>query len=380
MHFDTAMVEVPSFLGEVFNDIDPEKYPNLRLVDDDYAYSDEYEAGEVIAQDPDAGTQVPEGSTVKLVISNGPQTGQMADLVNRTEEKAREYLESLSHLNLNVVSEEEFSSEIAAGRVTRTDPEVDATLSVGQTVTLWISRGPQTATMDDLTDQPQTNAEAYLRNLTGMNLEIRVEKEASEDVEEGNVIRTDPQKGATLTAGQTVTVYVSTGSDVVMTTVPEVLGMDISKAASLLTGKNLDYDYDLVESDKPKDQVIEQDVVKGTEVPEGTVIHLKVSKGPAETTAPPTTEPEPSVVSKTVTLVLPSDITVRYQLQIYKNNSPCTEALPVEVGTTEVPVSLDGSGTEYFDVYVNGELAETFRVDFSAASGERITLRFTVDG
>lgn len=376
----TAMVEVPSFLGEVFNDIDPEKYPNLRLVDDDYAYSDEYEAGEVMAQDPDAGTQVPEGSTVKLVISNGPQTGQMADLVNRTEEKAREYLESLSHLNLNVVSEEEFSSEIAAGRVTRTDPEVDATLSVGQTVTLWISRGPQTATMDDLTDQPQTNAEAYLRNLTGMNLEIRVEKEASEDVEEGNVIRTDPQKGATLTAGQTVTLYVSTGSDVVMTTVPEVLGMDISKAASLLTGKNLDYDYDLVESDKPKDQVIEQDVVKGTEVPEGTVIHLKVSKGPAETTAPPTTEPEPSVVSKTVTLVLPSDITVRYQLQIYKNNSPCTEALPVEVGTTEVPVSLDGSGTEYFDVYVNGELAETFRVDFSAASGERITLRFTVDG
>ena len=376
----TAMVEVPSFLGEVFNDIDPEKYPNLRLVDDDYAYSDEYEAGEVMAQDPDAGTQVPEGSTVKLVISNGPQTGQMADLVNRTEEKAREYLESLNHLNLNVVSEEEFSSEIAAGRVTRTDPEVDATLSVGQTVTLWISRGPQTATMDDLTDQPQTNAEAYLRNLTGMNLEIRVEKEASEDVEEGNVIRTDPQKGATLTAGQTVTLYVSTGSDVVMTTVPEVLGMDISKAASLLTGKHLDYDYDLVESDKPKDQVIEQDVVKGTEVPEGTVIHLKVSKGPAETTAPPTTEPEPSVVSKTVTLVLPSDITVRYQLQIYKNNSPCTEALPVEVGTTEVPVSLDGSGTEYFDVYVNGELAETFRVDFSAASGERITLRFTVDG
>lgn len=40
----------------------------------------------------------------------------MADLVNRTEEKAREYLESLNHLNLNVVSEEEFSSEIAAGR------------------------------------------------------------------------------------------------------------------------------------------------------------------------------------------------------------------------------------------------------------------------
>ena len=73
-------------------------------------------------QDPVARTQVAEGSTVKLVISNGPQTGQMGDLVNRTEEKAREYLDGLKDLHLSVTLEEEFSSDIAAGRVTRTDP------------------------------------------------------------------------------------------------------------------------------------------------------------------------------------------------------------------------------------------------------------------
>ena len=60
--------------------------------------------------------------------------------------------------------------------------------------------------------------------------------------------------------------------------------------------------------------------------------------------------------------------------------SPCTEALIVEEVTSEVPVSLVGKGTEYFDVYVNGKLASSFKVDFSAATGERITLRFTVDG
>ncbi len=381
---DTVMVEVPNFVGEVFKEMDPEKYPNLRLVDSDYVYSNEHEAGKIVSQDPVARTQVPEGSTVKLVISNGPQTGQMGDLVNRTKEKAQEYLDGLQDLKLSVVLEEEYSSEIEAGRVTRTDPEADEILTVGQTVTLWISKGPQTAPMDDLTGQPQTNAETLLRNLPGMNLNIQVLEEASETVEKGKVIRTEPQKGATLKAGQTVTLYVSTGSNVVMTTVPEVLGMDISKAVSLLTGKNLKYDYDLVESDKPKDQVIEQDLAKGTEVPEGTVVKLKVSKGPAETTAPPTTppttEPEPQVVSKTVTLALPADITVRYQLQIYKGSSPCTEALSVEPGTAEVPVSLEGKGTEYFDVYVNGKLATSFKVDFSAPTGEKITLRFTVDG
>lgn len=380
----TTMVEVPNFVGEVFKEMDPEKYPNLRLVDSDYVYSNEHEAGKIVSQDPVDRMQVPEGSTVKLVISNGPQTGQMGDLVNRTKEKAQEYLDGLQDLKLSVALEEEYSSEIEAGRVTRTDPEADEILTVGQKVTLWISKGPQTASMDDLTGQPQTNAETLLRNLPGMNLNIQVLEEASETVEKGKVIRTEPQKGATLKAGQTVTLYVSTGSNVVMTTVPEVLGMDISKAVSLLTGKNLKYDYDLVESDKPKDQVIEQDLAKGTEVPEGTVVKLKVSKGPAETTAPPTTpptaEPEPQVVSKTVTLALPSDITVGYQLQIYKGSSPCTEALSVEPGTAEVPVSLEGKGTEYFDVYVNGKLATSFKVDFSAPTGEKITLRFTVDG
>ena len=52
----------------------------------------------------------------------------------------------------------------------------------------------------------------------------------------------------------------------------------------------------------------------------------------------------------------------------------------VEPGTTEVPTSLEGKGTEYFDVYVNGKFVDSFKVDFSAASGEKITLRFTVDG
>ena len=46
------MLEVPNFVGEVSKEIDPEEYPNLRLVDSDYTYSNEYEAGKVISQDP----------------------------------------------------------------------------------------------------------------------------------------------------------------------------------------------------------------------------------------------------------------------------------------------------------------------------------------
>ena len=372
-----AMVQVPNFVGEVFNELDPDDYENLELRDEEYRFDDEHPAGEIIDQDPQAGEMVEMGTTINLVVSNGPQTSQMLDLQNRTEEQAREALNGLE-LSLVIVIREEYSQEIEAGRVTRTDPEMDATLTVGQTVTLWISRGPLTMVMDDLTDEPQANAETILRNKTDMNLDIRVEQESSEEIAEGRVIRTEPAAGETVEAGQTVTLYVSTGSAVVMTRVPEVKGMDIGTASSLLTDRNLKCDYTLVDSNQPKDQVLTQSIDGGTEVPEGTTVELTVSRGPAETTRP--TETTPAVTHKTVTLVLPSNITEAYQIQVFKDGSPCADQLTVEPGTTEVAISLEGSGTDYFDFYVNGSYTDSFKVDFSSTTAERIQLSFTIGG
>ncbi len=370
-----VMVEVPSFVGEVFNDIDQSKYPDLVLLDDEYVYHAEVEEGKVISQDPDAHTNVEKGTKVKLVISMGVQTGEMNDLVNRTKENAQKYLDGLTDLNLTIVMEEEFSTEIEAGRVTRTDPEAGETLQAGQTVTVWISKGPQTMTMKDLADETRANAEAYLRNLTDMNLNVQAEEEASEEIEAGRVIRTEPKAGATLTAGQTVVLYVSKGSDVVLAKVPQVIGMDISKAISILKDVNLKCDYDYVDSDKPKDQVVKQSIDKGEEVPEQTVIKLEISNGPAET-QPPT---NPSV-SKKVTLQLPSDITATYIIAVYYQGEQITDNYEVQVGETEVKVILDGKGVQYFDFYVNGKNVTSFKVDFSNSGEDKIPLSFRVDG
>lgn len=375
---DPVMVQVPNFVGEVFNDINRDLYPNLVLKDEEYQFSDKFEAGEIISQDPDARQMVEEGTEVRFVISNGPQTGLMLDLVNRPEDKAREALNGLKDLRLTIVLDEEFSTEIEEGRVVRTEPEADATLSVGQTVTLWVSKGPRTMTMEDLTGEPLSNAEAILENLEGMNLKTEVKEESSEEIEEGKVTRTEPAKGKEIKAGQTVTIYVSTGSAIVKTRVPAVTGMDISKAVSLLDSKNLDYDYDRVDSDAPKDEVLTQSIEKGTEVPEGTVILLTVSNGPKQT-EPPTEETKPQTVNKTVTLVLPDGIAAAYSIQVYKDNAPYTDALVVEPGTVEVPISLEGSGTVYFDFYVNGIYADSFRVDFTDDTAQRILLEFTVE-
>ena len=64
---------------------------------------------------------------------------------------------------------------------------------------------------------------------------------------------------------------------------------------------------------------------------------------------------------------------------MFKNNVPCVEPYEVAVGTTEVPVSLDGAGVEYFDFYVNGSYVDSFKVDFSVAGSQKVTLTFTVN-
>lgn len=371
----TSMVEVPNFVGQVYKEIDHSEYPKFRLEDGDYQFSDEIAAGEIIDQDPAAHTNVEEGTTVRFIISNGPQTSEMKDLVNRTKEKVEAYLADMADMHLSVIYEEEYSEEIEAGKVIRTDPEADEVLTVGQEVTVVLSKGPLTAVMDDLTGQPRASAELHLKNLKDMNLDVRVMEENSEDVKAGQVIRTDPEKGKTIQAGQTVTIYVSKGSAVVMTTVPQVEGLDITKAVTMLTNKKLEYDYEMVDSDRPKDEVLTQSEPKGTQVPEGTVIKLTVSKGPVETK--PT---QPAEISKLVYLQLPTDITVSYKIQVYQNGKPCTDAYTVSVGTVEVPMSLRGSGVQYFDFYVNGKYQDSFKVDFSTNDAERVELKFTVDG
>ena len=377
-----SMVEVPNFVGQVYKEIDQRLYPKFQLMDEDYQFSDEFAAGEIMDQDPAAHTNVEEGATVKFIISNGPQTSEMKDLVNRTKEKVESYINiDMADMDLSLVYEEEYSDEIEAGRVIRTDPEADEMLTVGQQVTVVLSKGPLTMVMDDLTGRPRDSAELHLKNLKDpkslkdMNLDVRVMEENSEDVEAGRVIRTDPEKGKTIQAGQTVTVYVSKGKAVVMTTVPQVEGLDITKAVSMLNDKKLEYDYEMVDSDRPKDEVLTQSEKKGTQVPEGTVIKLTVSKGPVETK--PT---QPAEISKLVYLQLPADIAVSYKIQVYQNGKPCTDAYTVSVGTVEVPMSLSGSGVQYFDFYVNGKYQDSFKVDFSTNAAERVELKFTVDG
>ena len=103
--------------------------------------------------------------------------------------------------------------------------------------------------------------------------------EASTEVAEGNVIRTDPEAGISVAPGQQVKVYVSAGQETVMVPALEGLGEDAARSAlaaaqlavGALTPRN---DPDLVAG-----TVLSADPASGTEVAIGTVVNLVVASG-----------------------------------------------------------------------------------------------------
>ena len=102
-------------------------------------FPDEVPAGDVISQDPAAGTEVPRGSVVTIVISKGPAPVAIADVRGRTSEEAQQILLGQG---LKVRVREQASATVPAGQVIGTEPPQGEEVERGSPVTVIVSSGP----------------------------------------------------------------------------------------------------------------------------------------------------------------------------------------------------------------------------------------------
>ncbi len=294
---ENGEIEVPNFVGEYLDDIDPDDYPDLDVdvKDVTYEFSDEYEEGIVIEQSPGAEKMVKRGRRIKLTVSKGPEQQEMPVLEKMTKAEAEKALNKLD-LELKITFKDESSDEIEQNCVIRTEPAAGEMLGRGQEVTLYISLGDNK--MPDLKNDTKSNAEARLKALN-LNLKIVFMEEESDDVEEGNVIRTVPAAGSQLSKGDTVTIYISLGNN--KTTVPLVIGFTKMEAIKLLQDAGLKYDIrEMYDEEFAEGEVISQSEEPNSEVERGTVVIIDISLGPKPTEPPtePSTEP-PETSSET---------------------------------------------------------------------------------
>ena len=172
-------VKVPNLVGMDMDYIPKSYYEDLNIVVQLEAYSDEYSAGKIIKQLPDAGDMVDKGRTIYVTLSLGakPADVLMKDLTSSTKAEAQLYLQTLA-MDLKWEFQEEYHETIPAGSVIKTEPAADKVLRKGQKVVLTISLGHevQTQKMPDFlrgTYTQKGDAESIMHSMGFTNVEFR---------------------------------------------------------------------------------------------------------------------------------------------------------------------------------------------------------------
>jgi eukaryotic-like serine/threonine-protein kinase len=225
--------------------------------------------GTVVEQDPPAGEEAEDGSTVTLSVSTGPGTARVPDVAGLS---ARAATKKLDKAGFRVESQKRFSEEVKAGRAIGSRPEAGTKLEREQTVTLLISKGANLVEVPSVLELDQDEAESKVEQAGFL---ANIETEDSE-VPEGTVIAQDPGAGGAVPKGSQVTITVSTGAGAVI--VESVIGDSQQAGRATLRAQALKVSAQKQDVTDPDDDgvIIEQAPSGGSRVPRGTTVTIVV--------------------------------------------------------------------------------------------------------
>lgn len=136
-----------------------------------YAYDDNVEKDHVISSDPVAGTEVEEGSTVKIIISNGKE--QKKVVVPKLEGMSEaDAAAKLTELNLVGAPTYEYSDTVKEGQVISQDPVVNTEVDEQSTVSYVVSKGQEKVTYSVAFSGSLTNTEFDFDTFGKVNISI----------------------------------------------------------------------------------------------------------------------------------------------------------------------------------------------------------------
>lgn len=188
--------------------------------------------GDVVSQNPAPGTDIKEGSIVRVVPSSGPPPVQVPSL-SGLDCATAERLLAEAHLKAACPQVQAYSQTVPEGQVMNWS--YGSTLNptsapYGSTILIAISEGPPPVAVPSVTAAGTTWAQAE-SVIQGAGLHASENLESSVTVPAGHVIDTKPAAGTPLTPGSIVTVDVSSGAP---KQVPDVQGDSVAKASAVL--------------------------------------------------------------------------------------------------------------------------------------------------
>lgn len=218
--------KLESFVGFSYDELQNDTSYDYQFVAE-YRKTNDQEPGIIISQSPEAGSRVTKGSTVTLIVAASEKDISVTNVYGLSLELAQE---TLKQDGLTIFKTMKVSSEsVEEGKVVYTDPKAGTIVSSDQEITIYISDGPSTTTVEtikvpDVTGLTQSGAKAFLEKYGFKNVTFTTQDSV---LKKGIVISQSPGAGTSVKETDTIKVIISTGET---TTAP----------------KNVTYSFDIV--------------------------------------------------------------------------------------------------------------------------------------
>ena len=179
----------------------------LTFVKGDDVSSDTVDEGLAVSSDPGAGTSAVLGADVTVSFSSGSATVKVPDVTGMTQSEARKEIENANLAWGDVTAED--SPGTQAGRVIRSSPAADTSVSRGETVSVVVSSGR--TTVPSVVGKTQDEAQEAIK-AAGLNYNTTTNDSKTNDQSKSNryeVTAVDPAEGQSIDLGDSVTLTVT---------------------------------------------------------------------------------------------------------------------------------------------------------------------------
>ena len=251
--------------------------------------SETVEADRVVKTDPAIGNVVKENSEITIYESIGKEKIEMKDVTDETYDDALRALKNLGFQESNISRKEEYSDDVAEGKIISQDPaEGEKVSPESQKVVLTVSRGVEPVNMVNYSGYTYNEAVNDLMEKGIKESQIKKEETYSDTTPENQIIAQTPKEGAEAIPDKTqITLTVSLGTDKI--TLPDLAGKSDIDAKNTLKDYGLEYEAAEEFSDSvAKDQVIRTEPGAGQTVKIGNTVKVILSKGPDKSDEPQT--------------------------------------------------------------------------------------------
>jgi eukaryotic-like serine/threonine-protein kinase len=157
--------------------------------------------GEIVAQQPEPGREIPQTTGVGIWVSKGPPPVSVPAVAGQTLASASSELRSAG---LAPAVQERFSDTVDRGLVIDQSPQPRVDIPKGSTVTIVVSKGPRSFELPRLVGMSKADALAWLARL-GLDPRLIVLPSSNGDRVQGQ----DPRPGTVVHAAQRISIYLA---------------------------------------------------------------------------------------------------------------------------------------------------------------------------